>query len=505
MEMEKAIAMIAKYRAVPKKLIFYGTAESPASGEELNNLMFYLESLAPEENAIINKPFKMEDLSFSGKDVNFEGYLTHIKKKIISGLAPEFLLGMGADVNRATAHEQLKAFMMSIESYRKLFTSQIEELILKPLITYYNKKGGLQTNQGFKKLSEDVWIDFGKVDFEDEAGKTERLNKLWVSNLITINELRQELGLTKVDNGDEMYYVDWMASKQLQVKPTADMPNVTPPKEPKAGENPQPANIGWQPKQEPGLSGMQLSEEYDPSQTMGFQFRFCNELKPVFYAVKENVINDIQILKEGLKTDAMGDIIDSIPESLKPTIKNLVKEVYNHGWKEASKIGWTSYKAVKDNVLINLENEVFEKISTLNKKQKKEFLQLITEYVDERRNVRAIAPMSEFIDKIAKKFDLMQYEADAIVRSEIIRLHSEGVRDVILASPELSGKYIWKTSKLESMCSRCAPLHNQIFNAKLPVKEDYQKTGRFNPDKESLLPVKSTHCNCMCSIWVVKD
>jgi SPP1 gp7 family putative phage head morphogenesis protein len=209
-EMERALAMIAKYRAVPKKIISFGDKDFPTNAEEIDSLAAYLENLAMEENAIVNKPYKMEDLSFSGKEINLDYALRHTKRKIIAGIAPEFLVGLTEDVNRATAKEQLVAFIMSVMSDRKVFTSQIERFILKPVIEKYG-------------LAKDAHIEFGKLDFEDVGSKANRISQMWTTNQITLNEARKELDMSEVEGGN-IYYGQWQAklAQQTQVGQPTD-------------------------------------------------------------------------------------------------------------------------------------------------------------------------------------------------------------------------------------------------------------------------------------------
>lgn len=480
MEMERAIAVIAKFRAVPKKLISYGTAENPATPEEMNALAAYLDNLLPEENAIINKEFKMEDLSFSGKTEGFTDYLHHIRRKIIAGNSPEFLLGLGDEVNRATAHEQLVAFLMGVESDRKIFTNQIEELILKPIIRYYNSRGGIVTKEGRKLLSENVSVKFGDIDFETRQEKVNRVCQLWTSNAITLNELRDELGLERVEDGD-VYYADWNAKRGIQVNPTADMPNVKPvrtepthitdikPYEPK--DEP----IGYQPTFNPTTSsfieGYDGSTELDPAGISYIQMKYANAVRAKFVQALTPLFEKINLTtSERLKEDFAPSIIEAsfnpIPNICMGEIEGMINEAYTKGWKEARKRMFLTNAQVAPSVMSRLKEEVFEKVTTLTKKEKVKFKKMLEEYLSKRKMIRAITPMKDFIEEVAEALNLTIYEAERLVRTEIVRLHSEGVRDAVLSNPDYPQRLEWHTSLLENVCPVCKSKHLKVYPAK---------------------------------------
>lgn len=193
-QIERSIAIIAKYKAVPRDIIMYGDKDNPATDQELDDFIIYLESLEKDESAIVNKPIKREPLSYAGQDINLGYMIDHVKKKIIAGLAPDFMMGLGGDAARADAQITLISYILSIYSKRKLFLKPVQRRIVNPFI----KKHGLQH----------CWIEFGELDFETKSEKVNRVGSLWTQNILTLNETRVELGYTKVDDGDK-YYTEW--------------------------------------------------------------------------------------------------------------------------------------------------------------------------------------------------------------------------------------------------------------------------------------------------------
>ena len=184
-EMERSIAVLAKYKAVPRKIWSMGSKDMPATADEVDDFMMYLESLDKEEDVWTNKPVQATDVSYSGGEINLDYAINHVKRKLIAGVALDFLSGMGQDVNRATASQELIAFILSIYAKRKGFLYEIQRRIIDPFVKYYGLKP--------------VEVDFAELDFETRSEREARVRQNWTSNMVTLNEMREDMGLPTVD------------------------------------------------------------------------------------------------------------------------------------------------------------------------------------------------------------------------------------------------------------------------------------------------------------------
>jgi len=197
-QIERSIAIIAKYKAVPRDVIMYGDKDNPATDDELDEFIVYLESLEKEESAVVNKPIKRESLSYAGQDINLDYMIQHIRKKIIAGIAPDFMMGMSGDVQNSSAQITLLSYILAIYAKRKLFLRPIQRHILKPFLR--------------KNKLAHAWLEFGELDFETKNEKANRVGALWVQNLLTFNEARSMLGFTSIGDNGDVYYLEWQSS-----------------------------------------------------------------------------------------------------------------------------------------------------------------------------------------------------------------------------------------------------------------------------------------------------
>lgn len=205
-QMERSLAIIAKYKAVPRDILIYGDQDNPSTNDELDEFIIYMESLEKDESAIINKPLKRESLSYNGHEINLEYMIHHIRKKLTAGIAPDFMMGLSDNASKSSSQITLIAYILSIYSKRKLFLKPINNIIIKPFL----KKNGLKK----------VWIEFGELDFETKSEKANRIGALWVQNVLSLNETRHQLGYPFMkDERGELFYTELMQSQNLMGAP----------------------------------------------------------------------------------------------------------------------------------------------------------------------------------------------------------------------------------------------------------------------------------------------
>lgn len=188
-EIERAMAVIARYKAIPKKFLSPKTENTnPQLAEWLSN---QISSLSDFENPISPYPLDVQDLSYSGSDLNIQPMLDYMKKKLTVPLAPSFLMH-GEETNYAVSHDQKASFELEIRSERNDLAQQ-----LKPHIDELILSHGMALQE--------YEIEFGEYDL----GQTEVERKATIENfnagLITLNEAREILGYDADKEKGDMY------------------------------------------------------------------------------------------------------------------------------------------------------------------------------------------------------------------------------------------------------------------------------------------------------------
>ncbi len=510
-ELEKSIAIMAKYKAVPRKIITYGDKDNPATGEELDDFIIYLESLQRDEDPLVNKPIKTEDLSYAGKEIRLEYMLDHIRKKLTSGVVPDFLTGFGTDVNRATAQVQLISYILSIYSKRRAFLHTMEEVLIRPWL----EREGLEIGH----------LEFNELDFETKAEKTARVMQLWTSNLSTLNECLDELGKNKVGDEGDVYYTEWQNELMSKNQPsggysglfgsdTFEPEGMEPmkPKIPSAGTAPEEPKALGKGGESPWDTGMpetysMFSEVVDEclptvlkeglkefpedptglnnlvQQTaLGIRKHYRQKLDEV---KKISNKKSLEYLQEDLGVRDIRELITLLKlggEEIQKGFNNSVKQAFQKGIADGGKqiglIGGVPYKA---EVYHNLQKNGWRYV----KKN-------INEGTSKVENVLYKGLMGELTGKdlereVGKTYQFISYKSEVLSITELKKAYTEGIRYTMEHSPYKKFKYHSKEDI--SVCPLCAGYDGKVYDI-----------NNYNAP----FPPHTTHPNCRCFITIEK-
>lgn len=183
-ELERAMAILARYKAIPKKLIQLTNSKNKGDARYLSS---QLKQLSDTENPIIPFETKVDDLSYGGKELNLQPMIDYLKKKITVNLAPSFMIH-GEETRYANSKEQRTTIQLRIKAIR----ARLESDLKKELINIAKSKG----KKGLKQ--EDFSIEFGEYDLGEGDEERKATINLWNAGLITLGEARQRLGLEEM-------------------------------------------------------------------------------------------------------------------------------------------------------------------------------------------------------------------------------------------------------------------------------------------------------------------
>lgn len=138
---------------------------------------------------ILSGGIKSENLQMSNRDAQYLEQQAWLRDKITSIFGNnKAVLGVTDDVNRANAEATILQWKQTtIRSEMKAITDTLNEFLVP--------RFGTNLVLGFKDLVE-----------EDESQKLDQVVKAKNSDIITINEAREELGYEPVEGGDEMSF-----------------------------------------------------------------------------------------------------------------------------------------------------------------------------------------------------------------------------------------------------------------------------------------------------------
>jgi len=507
-ELEKSIAVLAKYKAVPRKIISYGDKDNPATGEELDDFIIYLESLQRDEDPIVNKPIKADDLSYAGGEINLDYMLTHIRKKLTSGVVPDFLTGFGADVNKATAQVELISYILSIYSKRRCFLRTWEKYIMGP----WEEMNGIEAGE----------LEFNELDFETKQEKTGRVMQLWTANLLPLNDCLKELGYPKTEEPQDKYYVEWqneLMSKGMQgmqpydgmnglgggfpALPEPDVPDydVSAPDELSGGEKP---------SMSPETDKMELPEGFSLDNTVGMikpQIFKESSGGDIFITGMDNLVyhtavnirkhykqklmevkkisgrKTLEILKEDLRANDIRELSILLKlggEDIKKDFNKSIKQAFLKGIQDGGKqIGLVSGVPVEPQIWHNIQRNGWRYV--------KKNVDLGSTKVE---GVLYKGLMGELAGKkleqeVEKTYNFISWKSEQLAETELRKAYTAGIKHTMANSPYKVFKF--HVHRDERTCPECMKNSERIFH-----------TNDFKA------PYPPLHPNCRCHTTIDK-
>jgi hypothetical protein len=201
LEIERALAVIARYKAVPKKLIMLNRGDELNGGKAAETYANQISSLSDTDNPVIPEVAQVADLSYNGKDISFDNILTYFTKKLTIAIAPSFI--MQGDANTYSASDgQMEVFILEVQGERE----QVANSLKKELRLIAKSHG---------KVLKDFEVKFGDLDLGQTKAKMDRAKELYVSNIITLNEAREIIGLPEDDENGTFYSNELGAQSSL--------------------------------------------------------------------------------------------------------------------------------------------------------------------------------------------------------------------------------------------------------------------------------------------------
>ena len=195
-QMERSIAVISKYKAVPKKLLMPDGTDSDGGSsvssimdqKEINQMQKQLSETSDYQSPILGKQIKAVNLTDGGQALDLTGYLDYFKRKISMVLSPEFIVH-GELVNRATSKEQSQLFYLSVCSIRSEFIGEIDESVHDGLLASMK----VLEDQDIQVPKASFHFEFGSYDVELVNDRMIRMMNEWNNGLIKLSEYRDSL------------------------------------------------------------------------------------------------------------------------------------------------------------------------------------------------------------------------------------------------------------------------------------------------------------------------
>ena len=213
-QMERSAAVIAKYKAVPKKMIFPDTTseEEVMDDKSVLRVKKVLQEMKDYESPVVGAKFAALNLTDGGQAIDLTPYFDYFKRKISIIVSPEFIIH-GELVNRSTSVEQKQMFFLDVCAIRSGFIGVIDESSNEGIIAslkVLEEKGMIIPKASFK-------FTWGEYDVELRVEKTERIQGEWNNGMIQLNEYREQMGYQLDETFGPAYKWELTSSPEAQV------------------------------------------------------------------------------------------------------------------------------------------------------------------------------------------------------------------------------------------------------------------------------------------------
>lgn len=183
---EDSLGVILDHRANPTILWKVGTDKNPGTSTMADEVKSRLDDLQKGDDPIMPHYVDAKVIGVEGEALRPEQYLRHIEDQTVAGLeVPEVLLGRGRGATEATAQVQLQAFDRRIRYIQNILSRTVEDQILKPLLEIH----------GLTEIKDVPLVVWQGVSLQDLDSKVKRLLALRKASVVTVEEVRKELGL----------------------------------------------------------------------------------------------------------------------------------------------------------------------------------------------------------------------------------------------------------------------------------------------------------------------
>ena len=189
-QMERSSAVIARYKAVPKKMIFPDSNKDDEVMDDkaVEKVKDVLKKMKDFESPVVGTKFGSLNLTDGGQALDLTPYFDYFKRKISIVMSPEFIVH-GELVNRSTSIEQKQMFFLDVCSIRSGFEPIIQESLNEGLIASMK----VLEDQDIKVPKAHFYFQWGEYDVELREGKIIRIQKEWNDGMIKLDEYREQM------------------------------------------------------------------------------------------------------------------------------------------------------------------------------------------------------------------------------------------------------------------------------------------------------------------------
>lgn len=193
--MEENVEILVFQHTIPLFHYTVGTENKPALVGEVDSVKSEVENMLTQGMVVTPERHAIEAVGAQREALQVKDYLEYFKARILTGMGQSTIsIGETGGASRATASVLSKSVLDSTVRFKNTLTTYINEFMINELL----QEGGFDVFNDNNKVE----LFIPEIDLEDKIKKEVHAESLWLSNLLTEDEARKELGRDPFSESD---------------------------------------------------------------------------------------------------------------------------------------------------------------------------------------------------------------------------------------------------------------------------------------------------------------
>jgi hypothetical protein len=201
-QLEEDILNLTHRELFPLMIYTVGTENARAEEGEVEDVRNELENMRTDSGLVIPWRHAIDIKGSEGEAMNINDYLKYFRQRVVTGTGlSEVHLGIMDVANRAVTERLDIGLYDKVKTYQRLFEGHVTLLMFNELLL----EGGFDPYETplLTSDADRVSMHFGEIDTESQVKRENNTVFKWVSNAITHEEMREELGLDPISPEEE--------------------------------------------------------------------------------------------------------------------------------------------------------------------------------------------------------------------------------------------------------------------------------------------------------------
>jgi len=206
---ELALLQAIKF-SIPRYHAKVGEKDKPATQPEIDGTASYIDTLPADGVIVTSSRVDISNVASGDQVLDLDPYLEYWWQRILSGLGMSKVgMGDGSTSNRATAQTVTSEMQNTTIKFQQIIKDNFEYHIIRELLL----EGGYTD----ETINEDnmVYLHIPEIDLDNKLKKENHILQLFTGNAITHDELRKELGMDSLPEGQQDKLYSFMITKEL--------------------------------------------------------------------------------------------------------------------------------------------------------------------------------------------------------------------------------------------------------------------------------------------------